>query len=562
MAALSGTIGLGNIAGVAIAISYGGPGTIFWMWLIGIIGMATKFVECTLGTKYRITDGNKVYGGPMFYIKQKLPKQLKFLAYLFAASTIFGAFGAGGMFQANQAASALSTYFSVSPILTGSFLAIAIALVILGGIKRIGNVASKIVPSMCIIYILGAILICILNISEIPGVIQLIFNDAFSGSAVAGGSIGTVIIWGVRRAVFSNEAGLGSASIAHAAVKTNYPVREGFVASLGPLIDTIIVCTATAIVIILGGEYKSSAYKPTDKIINFENKEKINSSNFEIISDGDQQSNRINYIPSNKITYYQTPSIKIVEKTKTWYGTPETKILGNGIQFKTKRARGNYAVIIRDKNGKKVSALKLNGDEKFFFATSGLEKELKIVYFKINSTEANNQWQTHTIEFLHDSKSWITEKDHLHELSLEFVVDKNSTLFQLDDILIGKPPSGIALTIASFDQFLDGFGSIFITIAVLLFAFSTIITWSYYGEVALIFLFGEKAVIPFKWVFIFVILLGANISLDAVINFSDLMIGLMVIPNVIAIIYLMEDVFDDTSNYLKKLKNNEFKKYK
>ena len=204
----------------------------------------------------------------------------------------------------------------------------------------------------------------------------------------------------------------------------------------------------------------------------------------------------------------------------------------------------------------------MSGDEKFFFATSGLEKELKIIYFKINKTEENNQWQTHTIEFLHDTKKWIIDKPHLHELSLEFIIDKNSNLFQLDDILIGKPPSGIALTIASFDQFLDGFGSIFITIAVLLFAFSTIITWSYYGEVALIFLFGNKAIVPFKWVFIIVILLGANISLDAVINFSDLMIGLMVIPNVIAIIYLMEDVFDDTSNYLKKLKNNEFKKYK
>ena len=562
MAALSGTIGLGNIAGVAIAISYGGPGTVFWMWLIGIIGMATKFVECTLGTKYRITDGDKVYGGPMFYIKKKLPKPLKFLAYLFAISTIFGAFGAGGMFQANQAASALSTYFNINPVITGGFLACAIALVILGGIKRIGNVASKIVPSMCIIYILGAIIICILNISKIPSVIQLIFNDAFSGTAVAGGSIGTVIIWGVRRAVFSNEAGLGSASIAHAAVKTNHPVREGFVASLGPLIDTIIVCTATAIVIILGGEYKSSGFKPTSQIINFEETNQTDQNSFKLINEKDGQNNRISYITSSKIELFQTQPIKVVKTTNTWYGTPQRKILGNGIQFKTKRSRGNYAVILRDKNGNKVSALKLSGDEKFFFATSGVDKELKIVYFKINTTEANNQWQTHTIEFLHDTKKWIVDKPHLHELTLEFIIDKDSTMFQVDDILIGKPPSGIALTIASFDQFLDGFGSIFITIAVLLFAFSTIITWSYYGEVALIFLFGKKAVVPFKWIFVLVILLGANISLDAIINFSDLMIGLMVIPNVIAIIYLMEDVFDDTSNYLKKLKNNEFKKYK
>ena len=153
-------------------------------------------------------------------------------------------------------------------------------------------------------------------------------------------------------------------------------------------------------------------------------------------------------------------------------------------------------------------------------------------------------------------------KPHMHQLSLQFIVNKNANDFEIDDIIVGKPKSGIELTIASFDTFLKGFGSIFISIAVLLFAFSTIITWSYYGEVALNFVFGKKAILPFKWIFIGVILLGASISLDTIISFSDLMIGLMVIPNVIAILYLTEDVFDDASLYFKKLKNNEFKKYK
>ncbi len=567
MAALSGTIGLGNIAGVAIAISIGGPGTIFWMWLVGILGMATKFVECTLGTKYRHTDPEtkEVYGGPMVYIKKRLPKYLQPLGILFAVSTIFGAFGAGGMFQANQAASALSSYFNIPPLITGALLAIFIALVIIGGIKRIGNVASKIVPSMCIIYVFGALIICILNIQAIPGVISLIISDAFSGAAVAGGSIGTVILWGVRRAVFSNEAGLGSASIAHAAVKTNYPIREGIVASVGPFIDTIIVCTATAIVIILGGQYGNNAYTPGSDPITFKDQfiQTGKSKSWHISDTNDGQGRRLIYKTNRKkIEAYNTPLFDVVKKTKTWYGTPTTTLLGSGIQFKTKRGRGNYAVLVKDKNGNKVTSLKLHGDEKFFFISSNIDKKLQVVYFKLNKTRSNNTWQTHTIEFKNDTKGWIKEKDYLHQMSLEFIVDKNSKGIEIDDIFVGSPKNGIELTIASFDQFLSGFGSIFITIAVVLFAFSTMITWSYYGEIALIFLFGKKAILPFKWVFISIILLGSTITLNSVLNFSDLMIGLMVIPNVIALIYLIEDVFDDSSNYFKKLKNNEFKRFK
>ncbi|RAP24967.1 hypothetical protein DID73_00240 [Candidatus Marinamargulisbacteria bacterium SCGC AG-343-K17] len=566
MAALSGTIGLGNIAGVAIAISIGGPGTIFWMWIVGILGMATKFVECTLGTKYRHvnTETNEVYGGPMYYIKKKLPKFLQPLGILFAVSSVFGAFGAGGMFQANQAASALSTYFNIPQLITGLCLAIFVALVIIGGIKRIGNVASKIVPSMCIIYILGAFIICLLNIKAIPGIISLILTDAFSGAAVAGGSIGTVILWGVRRAVFSNEAGLGSASIAHAAVKTNYPIREGIVASVGPLIDTIIVCTATAIVIILGGQYGNNAYSAGSTPITFEQQALNNNDTWSIIDNNDGQGNRIKYTTNTKkIKSYKTQLFDVVKNDKTFYGTPTNEILGNGIQFKTKRGRGNYAIIVRDKNENKVTALKLHGDEKFFFTSPANKKEdLKIVYFKLNQTKSNNTWQTHTIEFKEHTKEWIIERPHLHQMSLEFIVDKNSKSIEIDDIFVGKPKNGIELTIASFDQFLKGFGSIFITLAVVLFAFSTMITWSYYGEVALRFLFGQKAILPFKWVFIGVIILGSTITLNTVLNFSDLMIGLMVIPNVIAILFLMENVFDDSSEYFKKLRNNEFKRYK
>ena len=564
MAALSGTIGLGNIAGVAIAISLGGPGTILWMWIAGLFGMATKFYECTLGTKYRVIKDGNVYGGPMYYIKERLPKFLKPLAFLYAFSTIFGAFGAGGMFQANQAASALSAYFNIPALLTGLILAAAIAVVIIGGIKRIGQVAGKIVPAMCIIYIIGALIICAMNISQLPDIFGLIISDAFSGNAVAGGAVGTVIIWGIRRAVFSNEAGLGSASIAHAAVKTKYPIREGFVASIGPFIDTVIVCTATAIVIILSGQYATSAYAKNTSTIDFESQKNHNTNAYWIRTNNpsDNQGYRIKHQASDKISTYTSAPLNIVTEKTTWYGTKYNALLGDGIQFKTKRDRGNYALIIRDKNDEKVTALRLSGDEKFFFASNLTFGTMSLVYFSLNQTKSDGTWQTHTVSFKEQTNEWIKLNPAMHNMYLEFIVDKNTTDFEIDDIMIGKPKSGIQLTIAAFDQYLKGFGSIFITIAVVLFAFSTMITWSYYGESALMFLFGKKAILPFKVVFIGLIILGSIISLETVINFSDLMIGLMVIPNTIAILYLINDVSKDLFSYTKKLRNNELKVYK
>ena len=499
MAALSGTIGLGNIAGVAIAISLGGPGTIFWMWIAGLLGMATKFYECTLGTKYRVIKEGNVYGGPMYYIKERLPKFLKPLAFLYAFSAVFGAFGAGGMFQANQAASALSAYFNVPTLITGLILAVGIGIVIIGGIKRIGQVAGKIVPAMCIVYIIGALIICAMNVHLLPDVFNLILTDAFSGNAVAGGAIGTVIIWGIRRAVFSNEAGLGSASIAHAAVKTNYPIREGFVASIGPFIDTVIVCTATAVVIILSGQYKNTSYALNESLINFESNQQYNTSPHwtRINNDSDKQGYRIKHLSSNEIKTFSTPRLKTMSESSTWYGTKILSPVGNGIEFKTKRGRGNYAVLIRDANDEKVAALKLFGDEKFFFSTNLKSKKMNIIHFTLNQTDSDKTWQTHKIEFKEQTNDWFMSRKNLHELYLQFIVDKNTTDFEIDDIMIGKPKNGIQLTIAAFDQFLAGFGSVFISIAVVLFAFSTMITWSYYGESSLMFMFGKKAILPF-----------------------------------------------------------------
>ena len=266
--ALSATVGLGNIAGVAVAIQLGGPGAVFWMLIAAVFGMTAKFSSCTLSQMYRKinTDGT-VSGGPMYYLDIGLSESRykglkvlgKVLAVMYALMIMGGAIGGGNMFQANQTAEAFASTFEISDTGTWSWvigitLAIGVGVVIIGGIKRIGAATSKIVPFMCGIYVLASIFIILTHISQIPETIRLIFTMAFTKNAYYGGFFG-VLIMGVRRAAFSNEAGLGSAAIAHAAAKTEEPVREGIVGMIGPFIDTIIVCFMTAMVVIITGTW-------------------------------------------------------------------------------------------------------------------------------------------------------------------------------------------------------------------------------------------------------------------------------------------------------------------
>ena len=263
--ALSGTVGLGNIAGVAIAISLGGPGATFWMIVAGVLGMSSKFVECTLGLKYRIIDADGVVsGGPMYYLRDGLAKRNlknvgKFLAVLFAILCIGGSIGGGNMFQANQAFAAVKGVFpdlaNFGPLF-GICLAVLVGFVIIGGIKSIAKVTEKIVPFMAAIYVGAAMMIIIIHISDVGFVIGEIIGGAFTPEAGLGGFIGVLII-GFKRAAFSNEAGVGSASIAHSAAKTKEPISEGMVALLEPFIDTIVICTMTAFVIIITGSYQN-----------------------------------------------------------------------------------------------------------------------------------------------------------------------------------------------------------------------------------------------------------------------------------------------------------------
>ena len=262
MTALSATIGTGNIAGVATAIFLGGPGAVFWMWVTALFGMATKYGEAVLAVKYREVDSRgKRQGGPMYYIKNGLGENWKWLGFLFALFGTVAAFGIGNMVQSNSVADALESNFHIDPMITGIVLAILVGLVIIGGVKRIGEVAGKLVPIMAVAYIAGSLLVIFANFGQIGNAFSLIFSSAFSGTAATGGFAGAAvwaaIRFGVARGVFSNEAGLGSAPIAHAAAQTDDPVRQGMIAMLGTFIDTIIVCTMTALVIILTGAWTS-----------------------------------------------------------------------------------------------------------------------------------------------------------------------------------------------------------------------------------------------------------------------------------------------------------------
>ena len=263
--ALAGTVGMGNVSGVAVAITMGGPGAIFWMWVSALLGVSTKFFTCSLAVMFRgKDDSGEIQGGPMYFITEGLGKNWKPLAMFFA---IMAMVGVSPLFQANQLTQMVRDVILVpnnfeasfkSDLITGIIISIFVGLVVIGGIKRIGNVTGKLVPTMVIVYSATVFYIIFSNSSQIVPAFQTIFYDAFTGDAVLGGALGAVIITGVRRAAFSNEAGLGTAPMAHGAAKTNEPIREGLVAMLGPIIDTIIVCTMTALAIIITNTWKIS----------------------------------------------------------------------------------------------------------------------------------------------------------------------------------------------------------------------------------------------------------------------------------------------------------------
>jgi AGCS family alanine or glycine:cation symporter len=389
--ALSATVGLGNIAGVAVAIAAGGPGAVFWMWVTAFFGMSMKFTSCTLAQLYRKVKGDgTVIGGPMVFLqeglKEKYPSKPwlgKIFGITFAVCTIAASFGGGNLFQGNQTYSLIAEQMNanspMAPWVVGIILSLLVSSVIIGGIKRIGNVTSKMVPLMCGIYSVVCLIIVFSNFGQVPGLLGSIFVSAFSPEAAFGGFLG-VLIQGVQRASFSNESGLGSAAIAHSAAKTDQPVREGFVAMIGPFIDTHVVCTMTALALLITGAHKES-------------------------------------------------SLKGVEMTSHAFGS-------------------------------------------------------------------------------------------LH--------------------------SGLPLLL---------------TVIVVIFAYSTMISWSYYGEKATEFLFGENGIKYYRVVYCLLVILGPVLSVGAVIDFSDIMLFSMAVPNIIGMVILSGVVKGKLAEYAKKYKAGEFKTY-
>ena len=450
--ALSSTVGTGNIAGVATAIAIGGPGAIFWMWMTALVGMATKYSESLLAVRYREVDENGVYkGGPMYYIKNGLGPKWKWLAVLFCFGAMASAAGAGNMAQGNSIAEVMRTSFGIPNVVTGLILAGAAFAIIIGGIKSIGRVASKLVPFMGISYVLIAIVILAMNFDGVPAAFSSIFENAFTGRSAVGGFVGAAIAqaisFGVNRGLFSNEAGQGSAPIAHAAAKTKDPVQQATIAMLGTFIDTIVICTMTALIILsVSGKYQ---YSPAVTQMKF----------CEI---------------SNVVDF----SAEDIAVGKTSLADFEK------LNKEDKAAQ----ILKRETITAKLQECQAKAPANFVFdeaAYDGMTNFAKI--------DADYAWQS-------DNES-------------------------------------ASITAAAFEQGIP-FGKYFIAISLLIFAFTTILGWSYYGERAIAFLAGEKSVLPFRIVWCIIVFCGAVLPVQAVWTMGGIGNGLMAAPNLIAVLLL------------------------
>ncbi|MEM6522521.1 MAG: sodium:alanine symporter family protein [Bacteroidota bacterium] len=469
--ALSGTVGTGNIAGVALAVHVGGPAAIFWMLATAAVGMCTKFVEVTLSHKYRekAEDGTMA-GGPMYYMKNKL--NMKWLGVIFAAATVLSSFGTGSLPQINSIADSMNAVFGLNEMLVGGVLAVLLGFVIIGGIKRIAAVTEKLVPSMAILYFIGAFAVIFNNLENIGPSFVSIFADLFSGSAATGGFLGATISLafgkGVGRGLFSNEAGQGSAPIAHASAKGHEPVSEGFVAILEPFIDTIVICTITGLVLLSSGVW---------------NEKYQNDFDFADI-----------YILENSISLDETEGRLTVI---------------NHIENKDKSQLINGQLEVE--NGRIVS------DVLFIHARSEAENVL---------VESNGSPYTGAIKIL-DGKP------------------------QGDYSFSGKSLiHSAALTAVAFTKgFFGESGQYIVAIGLLLFAFSTAISWSYYGDRAMTFIFGSKSVVYYRIVYVIAFFLAAFTDTTIIWTLSAIAIAVMTLPNLLGILLLHNDMKQTVKDY-------------
>ena len=472
--AMSGAVGTGNIGGVALAIWTGGPAAIFWMWITAIFGMTTKFVEVTLGHKYRtkLKDGS-ISGGPMYYIEQGL--NMKWVAILFAFLMMITAIGSGNMPQINNIALVMNTEFAVPKLFTGLFLGTLLWIIIIGGIKRIASVASKIIPIMGLIYFGGALIILIENYQNIIPSFNAIFAQVFTGSAAMGGFLGASFAmslkYGVARGLYSNEAGQGSSPIAHASSK-NKSIDQGVVSILEPFIDTLVVCTVTALVILSSNvwtEKFDTNFSKTDMIVlNGSYSDKLNEDNSFVYP------NQI-----NELTKYVQNIDSSVEEFNGILNIEDGKILNNNITVIHLRSIAED-IVVRDAN-----------------------KNLFNGSINIDNGKA-----------------------------------KDAVTFEGKSLV-----SSAELTAKAFSNgILGDYGGKLVAIALLLFAFSTAITWCYYGDRSTAYIFGEKGVIWYRNFYVLCFILAAVIDTTVVWNIAYVVVALVSIPNLIAMFVLRKEM--------------------
>lgn len=481
--ALSGTVGTGNIAGVAFAIHLGGPAALFWMLVTAMIGMTTKFVEVTLSHKYRdkAKDGS-ISGGPMYYMKKRLNIKLKsgkviktgaWLGAFFAVATVFSSFGTGSLPQINSISDAMNATFGLNKMLIGAVLAVLLGIVIIGGIKRIAKVTSRLVPGMALIYFVGALAVIFFNIENIGPSFVAIFKDVFTGTAATGGFLGAGFAYafnrGVNRGLFSNEAGQGSAPIAHSAARAHEPVSEGMVAILEPFIDTIIICTLTGLVLLSSGVWKEKHYN------NFQN------ADMEILATAYNESN----------TDDKQLLVKHVAGRETLpLFNGELTVVAGAIQ-------NNLSIIHARSIAEEVTVYK--GDE----------------LYNGRIAVTNGKFQDNAIAFKGRS-------------------------------LIHSAP----LTTEAFKKsYFGNWGQYIVSIGLLLFAFSTAISWSYYGGRAMTYLFGSNSVLYYRIVYVFAFFVASFTDTSIIWTFSGITIAFMAIPNLIGILLLSKEMKSTVKDY-------------
>ena len=476
--ALSATVGIGNIAGVALAVHWGGPGALVWMWLTAILGMATKYAEVALSMHYRAVheEAEKVVGtvsgGPMYYIEHGLGPNWKWMAVFFAAMLGFTAFFTGNAIQANTVADTAETAFGVPPLITAAILVTIVASVILGGITRIGRITSILAPLMAAIYVLSALVIVLMNVGDVIPAFVTIFSEAFNPTAgVAGTGVGAIMvtmIWGVNRGLFSNEAGQGSAPIAHAAAKTEEPVSEAVVALLGPFIDTLVIVTMTALVIVMMGVYNERV--PTEITL----------------AGGD-----LSWVSGDEGAGYEDVAV------------PAEVQVQNGAQ-----TAGSAALIAWHE----VAVAELYTDE-------GMTQAFTGSVFPARGEAVDGGGNVYT---------------SLWGMAVE---------------------SGAPLTMYAFRRGLSplgDWGHYVVIFSVFLFGISTAISWSYYGDRCAIYLFGERAVLPYKVVYLLMHFMGAMVALNLVWELGDIALGIVILPNLIALVLLSGTIKELTDDYFER----------